>query len=96
MHARPRCVIVATYTLTRRLWHTAQLMATAGSGSSSRLPATIYVFDLVAAGRKLAKTMTARLKPLLQDGRVAKVLHDAARVGGCHRCCMQHAIACTP
>lgn len=56
-------------------------MATAGSGSSSRLAPTIYVIDLVAAGRKTAKLVTARLKPLMQDSRVTKVVHDAARVG---------------
>jgi hypothetical protein len=67
-------------------------MATAGSGSSSRLPPTIYVIDLVDAGRKTAKLMTARLKPLMQDSRVTKVVHDAARVGhGTARHCV-HAL----
>ncbi len=45
------------------------------------VPATIYVLDLVQAGQQAAASMLGQLAPLLQDGGVTKVLHDARQVG---------------
>jgi hypothetical protein len=46
------------------------------------VPAAIYVLDLVQAGQQAAASMLGQLAPLLQDGAVTKVLHDARQVGG--------------
>jgi hypothetical protein len=44
------------------------------------VPATIYVLDLVQAGQQAAASMLGQLAPLLQDGGITKVLHDARQV----------------